>query len=102
MEMSTEASRAAAKEEGAATPPDSAKPRSALSAKSKPRTSYPFLIRLAAIGPPMLPSPIKAILSMLTIPQILEWMLPWRPKRGEVTLDPYVRYPVESSGLPFR
>ncbi len=35
--------------------------------RSKPLTAWPAFTRLAAIGPPMLPSPIKAIFVMLLL-----------------------------------
>ncbi len=39
--------------------------------RSKPTTAYPALTRLAAIGPPMLPRPMNAMVVMVVLPECL-------------------------------
>ena len=67
MTTSASPSRTAATAEGSiATPVPAAAAREA-SEMSKPTTGWPAFTRLAAIGPPMLPSPMKAMV-LMTLP----------------------------------
>src|SRR5271154_1734723 len=62
MTISSPATAAAAL--GATLPPALPRASSAAGTRSKPSTRWPALTRLAAIGPPMLPRPMKAMVLM--------------------------------------
>src|SRR5215468_4280636 len=59
---------AAARADAAAVPPFAARRSTASDTRSKPVTRCPALTRLAAIGAPILPSPINPIVAICWLP----------------------------------
>ncbi len=70
MVMTTSAPAAAAAAEGATATPAARAATSAAALRSKPRTAWPALTRLAAMGAPMLPSPMNAMAAMMSLPHV--------------------------------
>src|SRR5688572_6660417 len=75
--------------EAATTTPCSAAARQEAADRSKPATRQPAFTRLAAIGPPMLPSPMKAIAC-----DVMRVLSALRPRRASVV------FPLVGNHLP--
>src|SRR5690606_8950352 len=67
MDMTTSAPRTASAAEPAARAPASARPWTAAGTRSNTVSEWPALIRLCAMGAPMLPRPMNAMLRMCSL-----------------------------------